>query len=108
MMIIVFFSSFFDGRILVDTSEICRLESLGVGIYTVAPLARLSSSEPKILLIKLYLACFYFYFFGWNNFGKYVVVGSDARLGVGIYAVASASRRVAHSPKILLIKFLME
>ena len=45
--------NFSDGIILVDTSEISRLESLGVGIYTVAPLARLSSSEPKILLINL-------------------------------------------------------
>ena len=45
--------NFSDGIILVDTSEISRLESLGVGIYTVAPLARLSSSEPKILSINL-------------------------------------------------------
>ena len=54
----MFLLFFVDGKILVDTSEISRLESLGVGIYTVAPLARLSSSEPKIFLIKvMFLLC---------------------------------------------------
>ena len=37
-----------------------------------------------------------------NNFDEYFVAGCDARLGVGFYAFASASRRVASSLKILL------
>jgi hypothetical protein len=36
-----------------------------------------------------------------NNFGEYFVAGCDARLGVGIYTIASASRRASSSLKIL-------
>jgi hypothetical protein len=41
------------------------------------------------------------FFFLLNNFGEYFVAGCDARLGVGIYTIASASRRASSSLKIL-------
>ena len=57
---------------MVDTSEICRLESLDVGFYAIAPLARLSSSEPKILLIKIYINFVLFLFFNFFNFSPFL------------------------------------
>ena len=57
----MFLLFFVDGKILVDTSEISRLESLGVGIYTVASASRGASSFLKILGQNLScFICFYF------------------------------------------------